>query len=151
MANSYNKKPDECIPAIESIPIIHLHGTLGPLPWQTSKAARIYNWDCSPAALRIAAANIKIIHEDIKDGRDKDFDKAKDLLQKADRILFMGFGYNATNLMRLGIASLPESKSFGTCVGLGQREKTVASSLSNGRIEFREGDCLHFVREFILW
>ena len=149
LQNSYGKNPDECFDALKGIPIIHLHGNLGPLPWQAAKDTRPFDFNVSPEALSIAAANIKIIHEDIKDGRDKEFERAKTLINEAERVLFMGFGYNGTNMERLGIAGIGANKAFGTCVGMGNHEKSAARS--GNRIDLRDGNCLHFVRELIQW
>ena len=33
LKNSYNKSDEECAKALSAIPIIHLHGSLGLLPW----------------------------------------------------------------------------------------------------------------------
>jgi len=51
-------------------------------------------------------------HEDITDGRDRDFAEAKKLLTAADQIILMGFGYNAVNVERLGITDLPEVQRY---------------------------------------
>jgi hypothetical protein len=102
-------------------------------------------------SLRIAAENIKIIHEDITDGRDKDFLLAKQLLAEADQIILLGFGYNSTNVGRLGIANLPEGKIKGTCIALGGSGETTAKEVTNGRVELLGGDCTHFVREVMRW
>ena len=36
LSNSYNKSKRDCVEVLKSIPIIHLHGRLGHLPWETS-------------------------------------------------------------------------------------------------------------------
>lgn len=158
LMNSYGKSSKECIDALASIPIIHLHGTLGPLPWQApSKPSREFFALASPQELAIAAENIKIIHEDIADGRDKEFERAKTLMKAATRILFMGFGYNSTNMERLGLHDLKERKNtgacqiFGTCIAMGEYEKSAAHAASHNVIDLLPGDCLHFMREYIRW
>jgi hypothetical protein len=131
----------------EKYPIIHLHGTLGPLPWQAATSTREFDFNVSPQAISVAAANIKIIHEDIRDGRDKEFERAKALIKAASRILFMGFGYNPTNMERLGLVDLVERKRsgacqvFGTCVGMGDYERSTAYAASHSVIELMPVDC----------
>jgi hypothetical protein len=157
LQNSYGKNPDECFQVLKAIPIIHLHGTLGLLPWQAATSTREFDFNVSPQAISVAGANIKIIHEDIRDGRDKDFERAKALMKEASRILFMGFGYNPTNMDRLGLADLQERKRggecqiYGTCVGMGDYEKSTAYAASHDVIELVPGDCLDFVKEHIHW
>ena len=106
---------------LASIPIIHLHGRLGYLPWE-HPTGRDFNTVIDEEVLRKCIDQIKIIHEDITDGRDADFEKAKRLLEWAEKIYFMGFGFNNLNGERLGIANISENKSVATAFGLSQNE-----------------------------
>lgn len=135
------------------IPIVHLHGRLGYLPWQVDdgSAARPYGPAFDDAGLRIAAENIKIIHEDITDGRDKEFAQAKALLSAAEKIVLMGFGYNERNIDRLGIRDLPEGKALGSMQGLGGLGEKRATRATAGKVQMRGGDCTHFVTEYLDW
>jgi len=157
LQNSYAKNVEECYRIMKRIPIIHLHGTLAPLPWQTSVGSRPFDSNCTKSDIATAASYIKIIHENITDGRDKDFQRAKDLMKEAERILFLGFGYNKTNMDRLGLRELLPRKSsgacqiYGTCVGMGEYEKNIARVASDEIIELLGGDCLHFVKELLRW
>lgn len=149
LKNTYGKTDDECRSVLEKIPIIHLHGQLGSMPWQ-SELARPFGPERDPTSLRIAAEGIKIVHEDISDGRDKDFERAKGLMKTANQVLFMGFGYNKTNIDRLEVGEL-ERSAMGTAVGLNSQERTEISKICKGKIIFCEGDCLQFMREQIHW
>jgi hypothetical protein len=155
LKNSHGKSDEECAEVLKSIPIIHLHGCLGYLPWQPQAKAKVnasrgYEQALSPAALQTCIENIKIVHEDISDGRDKDFEDAKGLLKNADQLFFLGFGYNATNLQRLDIANLKVT-AHGTAVGLSEREKARIDRACNGKVSLQAGDCLHFMRELVDW
>jgi len=152
LKNSYGKSDSECRTVLEQIPIIHLHGRLGSLPWQDGKP-RNFDPKIDREALDVSIKELKIIHEDINDGRDADFRRAKDLLSKADRILFMGFGYNKTNLDRLGVGGLDTNKAFGTSVGIGNRERQLIRNASNDRISLlaSDKDCLYAIQECIDW
>ena len=82
---------------LRQLPIIHVHGTLGDYP-QVS-----YSPQCSPAELVSISSKIQIIYE-IQD-RDGDFcnemfQKSHHLLQDAERIYFLGFGFHPENLRR---------------------------------------------------
>jgi hypothetical protein len=100
LQNTYKITDEECAAALKAIPIIHLHGSLGDLPWQAANG-RPYSSELSKQAIQARIDGIKIIHEDITDGRDLDFEYAKKLMQDADRIVFLGFGFNQTNAERL--------------------------------------------------
>lgn len=132
--HSYPISDKECAEMVKTIPIIHLHGHIGKLPWQTNdnEKGRPYNWnlsaldtirkcsdpqtdykmyaiDCSKAKHDIfrISEQIKIIYEAGLDD-DTDFKNAHRLLSKAYRIYFLGFGYNDDNLRRLKIGDLSD-------------------------------------------
>ncbi len=75
--------------------------------------------------LRQVAKNIKIVSEDLKES--EDFKLAKELLMEAEKIYFLGFGYNETNLNRLKIIeiinSYPDKEIRGTAVNLKSAER----------------------------
>ena len=150
LKNSYGKTNAECAAVLQSIPVIHLHGRLAPLPWQSSKG-RPYDVTTDPESVKAGIENIKIIHEDIRDGRDKDFARAKDLIAEAEQVLFLGFGYGPTNIERLGVADMRQWKAKGTTVGLIGAEVESVRLLTNGKIDFCGGDCLDFLREQMIW
>jgi hypothetical protein len=120
LTNSYEKKSAAEIKEVVSkhVPVVHLHGHLGFLPWQDEKPdeTRSFEPTITAETLAIAAKKIKIIHEDIT-GRDAEFAAAKKLLAGAEKIVFMGFGFNTRNIERLGIADLPKGKAISTCQG----------------------------------
>jgi hypothetical protein len=150
LSNTYNRPAEEVRAVLESIPVVHLHGRLGSLPWQDGPS-RPFEPSINTEILRIAAESIKIIHEDIADGRDKEFALARKLLVEADQILLMGFGYNQMNVERLGIAELPNGKMFGSCVGLGGRGEIAAKEVTGDKVELINADCTHFIREVMRW
>ena len=96
-------------------------------------------------------AEIKIIHEDIDDNRDADFSKAKLLLESAEKIYFMGFGFNKLNVERLGITSLQPNKSVATAFGLKSREIENIHRITNGKVIFEFHDCIGLCRESVIW
>jgi hypothetical protein len=141
-----------CVKALEKIPIIHLHGSLGPLPWQDSASSRAYVANPDPHALTIATKGIKIVHEDIADGRDNDFESAKWLLKQAKQIYFLGFGYAKTNMLRLDVPLLEKGVSLGTGLGLTAREAGDIETVINNRIRvLPQYDCLSFLRNEVNW
>jgi hypothetical protein len=154
ISKSYDKPPAEVKELLDRhIPIIHLHGRLGFLPWQGESPSESRDFEPYPTkeAVETGARNIKIIHEDITDGRDKDFAQAKALLARAEKIVFMGFGYNARNIERLGIVDLADGKAIGTCQGLGSLGETLAHQATRNKIKLKSGDCTHFVTEELTW
>jgi len=92
--------------------------SLSPVPYRKD----ISDWDF----IKRAASGIKIIHEDIE--KDSDFINARCQIENADRIYFLGFGFNETNMQRLGVKSRldpaePCKKIMGTSYGLSLQQR----------------------------
>jgi hypothetical protein len=76
------------------------------------------------------------------------------LLKEADQIVFLGFGYDKTNMDRLGISTLAGDKRIiGSAVGIGVQERTAISRHCNSKIFLlpAEEECLYVVRERLIW
>jgi hypothetical protein len=155
LQHTYKKEIKDCIPVLNAIPIIHLHGSLGPLPWQAKPGQehKQYHYSYNNELLEIARKHIKIIHEDISDGRDTDFELAKKFLHDAEQIIFLGFGYDPINLERLKLKDIdPKGKMIvGTCVGLGEADKHQAVNNCATDIALVPGDCYEVIRERMQW
>lgn len=83
---------------LEKIPIVHVHGSLGAYPDYP------YCVECTAEELLDISKSIKIIHEVGKADRgfcSPDFERANALLQKTDRVIFLGFGFHEDNVKRL--------------------------------------------------
>ncbi len=107
--NTHHKSDEECAQKIETINIVHLYGKFGDLPWQNTGFSKLPYQAYSDQKnyglmVKRGGENIRIIHEltDVKN--DPNFHKAHELLNKAARIYFLGFGFNELNVKRL----LPE-------------------------------------------
>jgi hypothetical protein len=124
MKNKYNKNYEECANKCKKIPIVHLHGQLGYLPWQTidSEKVRQYGENVSERfAVRQASNQIKIVSEKIDD--DPEFNYAYQLIEKAEVVYFLGFGYNDDNLRRLRIKKKKSGQNIlGSSYLLGDAE-----------------------------
>lgn len=96
-------------------------------------------------------AKFKIMHEYIDDNRDADFSKAKLLLESAETIYFMWFGFNNLNVERLGITSVQPNKSVATAFGLKSREVDSIHRITNGKVIFEIHDCICLCRERVIW
>jgi hypothetical protein len=145
LQSTFGKSQEECAEVLKCIPLIHLHGHLGLLPWQ-GKNGRPYEQVINAETLNICIDNIKIVHEDVAD-RDVEFQKAKQLMRDAARVCFLGFGYAATNMERLDVAMLDANKTWGTGIGISDGELLSIQTRSNRRIEVRQDwDCIGLLR-----
>lgn len=130
LKHAYGKNDEECAAKLDRIPIVHVYGKLGRLPWEkTSHSLVPYDVESHPDKLGLYVGrgreNIKIIHENIE--KDPEFNQAFELLMDAEYIYFLGFGFNETNLKRLRIESLcesdvPQKVICGTSYGLSQKQ-----------------------------
>lgn len=153
--NSFPDMNDEkCTQVMDSFPIIHLHGTLGYLPYKNrdiqkefesvgynphfrkqleGKSYRAYSPKTDYNVIKECIQNLKIIHDD-QDS--KIFEYATELLQDSERIYFLGFGYNTTSLRRLRISDLMGNKLIaGTAYGMGKNEITKVYTDTHQKIE----------------
>jgi hypothetical protein len=139
LQNRYRKTEAECAAVLERIPIIHLHGRLGYLPWEKGEGQRPYLPEITEAVLETCVKNIKVVHEDPKDGRDK-------------FIYCLGFGYGRVNVERLKISSLEAKVTFGTGTGLTHKEISDAVRSSGGKLNPLHGvDCIGLLRNYVEW
>jgi hypothetical protein len=157
LKHTSGKSEEECANKIKSIPIIHLQGDLGALPYTGVVSARPYNSNISLEALNIAARRIKIIHEGIE--KEPQFAQAQKILSDSDVICFLGFGYHPLNMERLGFKShsmLPEfditGNIYGSSFGLTHAECNQISDRYRINIGSPQFDCsnldvLQYLRE----
>jgi hypothetical protein len=146
LGNAFGKSTEEVATVLNEIPIIHLHGRLGYLPWQNSSQGRVYGGNIDQRVMDICRKEIKVVHEDITD-RDKDFARAKHVLDNAQRVYLLGFGFGARNVERLDLRSLSPEAFQGTAVGFREQEKNSIVALCGGKVTLYTGyACLEFLR-----
>jgi hypothetical protein len=125
LCKRYGKSSEEVGKLLRGILFIHVHGQLGYLPWQNCKAGetREYHPECSPEKVDIARRGIKVISEDME--KTPEFDKARELMEAASKIFFLGFGYHPVNMKRLKVPFADGIAVCGTCYGMTEAEKDI--------------------------
>ncbi len=150
LKNTSGKSNEKCAKELNKIPIIHVHGRLGMLPWQ-GKLSRPYRPECSLKELKMASKQIIVIREDVK--THENFTRAFNLMSAADRICFLGLGYYDANLERLCI-SKDEFKRFpktGTAYELGITEMTYINQKWNIVLSNSGFKVIDFLRNEVPW
>ena len=148
--------PGEIADALmRAMPVIHVHGHLGHLPWMSLDPSRSRSYGgCSDADdLRRAASGIIIISEAVDDT--PEFETARTRIDEAEQIFILGFGYHSDNVKRLQIpfAGTPNFKPERYIVGAsllnGNREMNRIHPLFQGspRIQFTSHDASWALRE----
>jgi hypothetical protein len=167
LKHSYNKSDAEVAKAMQGIPIIHVHGSLGPLPWQASDGTDYYplfSRGDKPYErgnrLMIASKNIVIVSE--AEPKSKEFELAIERIRVAQRIYFLGFGYYRVNLERLGLSQLryidesdarPGVSSYGvqfrgSALGLGNAQIKAIQNEWHIKLLDNNSDALQFLKEY---
>jgi hypothetical protein len=150
LSNTFGKSLEECGGLIKKrIPIIHLHGKLGYLPWE-GKSSRMFGEHNITAEIMMTCIDeMKIVHEGIED-RDDDFKNAKELLAKAKRRYMLGFGFGFKNVERLGLENLdvPQRNIIATAYGLTGQEREEVTELCYKKVQTQDTQCLDLLRNF---
>lgn len=129
--HSYNKSEDEARSLLSYIPIMHLHGALGSLPWEKKEKPRDYGCKITEDIVRRHLNSIRIMNERIEES--EDFLNALSIIENADRVLFLGFGFGDTNLKRI-LSSINKPKYVaGTAIGLSRYERKMIENLLRDR------------------
>jgi len=149
LKNSYGV-PDEVYTShLQNIPIVHVYGKLGELPYIHTRG-RAYDPTVNTDIVNQCVAAIRIIQEGKEDiNKEPQFMKAHELMRDAEIICFLGFGYHKTNVGRLRFDRLPEKKQvLGSAYGIGEGERPPIQRLFLQRIQlgFEHHDVLTFLR-----
>jgi len=147
LKNRYGITDDECTESLSFIPIIHVHGSLGSLPWQASNYSRPYEKTNDLSEIQKASKQIIVMSE--KEEYASVFHTVFKLMEKASKIYFLGFGYHNTNLRRLGILNLSnKANKFGTSVGIGNAEWRSISDTWGITFKGTDVDILSLFRDY---
>jgi hypothetical protein len=120
--NTYgNTNEQECVEKIARLLPVHLYGQLNVFPWQNINEGRGYEPKCTSFQFKTIAKNIKIVHDNSGAPNSPEFQTAYSLIADAEKIIFMGFGYDETNLKRLDIKLMKGKTIIGTKYNLDRR------------------------------
>ena len=155
LKHSYERPDKKCAEQVSHLRIVHVHGSLGCLPWQ-GPGGRGYGDFVEDHHVVDAAKSIKIIHEATDEG--EAFAEAWKLIAEAERIVMLGFGYAQANVRRLRLRGIQgKAELHGSCFGLSEMERLSAlNELHAGLDQSRQHrvridglnswDCLGFIR-----
>lgn len=160
--NSFSGIPNEkIIEQLNQIKICHIFGQVAPLKWQGqdwieygANLDQVVCSICHNIIVPSVCENIKIVYEKNENPKLKE---AQELITKAHRVFFLGFGYAKENLEALGIPGVLKNvgQIFGTAMGLTAIERARVSSSLQTKVENRSRmatlypdnkDCLALLR-----
>jgi len=135
---------------LSSIPVVHVHGSLGPLPGYGDDA-RAFEKALTSDGLLAAAKNIRIVSETVPHGGE--FEQAHTLLSSAEIVLFFGFGFHRQNVERLLLSEVlsPKCRVTGTVYGFTQSEfdqniKPLFTTIPGAALTKNDQNALDFLR-----
>jgi hypothetical protein len=133
LLNSYGRSREETAARFGEMPFVHVHGSLGRLPWQPEdKAKPAVPYGAAgdvPGHVSAARDSIIVLHE--ADQNSLEFERARRLIAAAQQVYFLGFGFHRTNLERLGMGQIgPQNPSRGTIQGLSGEALAQARSFA---------------------
>ncbi len=115
----FDKESEECVKMMKNFQIVHLYGKLDPLPWQEPHGKEYSTTKNLIERLRAAPINIKLISDEREVKKSEHFQEAYKLIEWADRIFFLGFSFDETNLKRLHLDFIENKKQiFATVRGI---------------------------------
>lgn len=124
LSNSFTEVAESDISeCLKKLKILHIYGQIAPLKWQDTEKGVDYKPKLGELLLEGAATNIKTIYEQKKSS---ELNEARQLLEQAKQIIFLGFGYAEENLEVLKLPNRtkkPTTEIYGTTFGLEVREK----------------------------
>jgi len=148
------------VPSVmERIPVVHVHGRIGQLPWQKNSGEyqRAYTPRLDSHVVMKAAEWIRI--PGTESPPDQQHHRAAAELYQAERIVFLGFGYHPDNLRTLKVPEVlqqgcPQTKDgtryvCGTAYGLKEAERHLVLTQLQGTTELLPAsyDCLELLRQ----
>jgi hypothetical protein len=154
LLNAYENVSEKRVAdTLMKIPIVHVYGQLGLLPWQGDRA-RPYAPITAAAEVLLAAEGIRVISETPDAGAG--FEAARKILADAQdgRVVFLGFGFDQDNFDRLQLKSTTHHAQYLACgyrIPLARQLKIghwFPQMVSfGGRAEAQDWKCRQFLEE----
>ena len=149
VALNWRLRPDQARSLVRNaVPIVHLHGDLGPLDQRGYGTARTESLhDMHVDAVADAAMRIRVAHEG---GGTDTFVQAKRLIAEARTVCILGFGYDQTNIANLDLHGTMSvnAKLYGTTMNLRQDQVTLAQERLVRHLEYGNIDALEFLQTY---
>jgi hypothetical protein len=156
LLNWHGRSVDACIEKFAKLPIIHVYGQLGKIPYPQQDCRQYVPFDEDqkkvPGEVVNASRGITLLHEEESELRE-----VHDLLTAAERVCFLGLSYHPLNLARLALHdSAGRSREiFGTVrnfeVGeINQTKQRLGRAMLSTNVTLIDDDNLTILRRFLI-
>ncbi|MGC2626590.1 MAG: hypothetical protein WA269_07120, partial [Candidatus Udaeobacter sp.] len=156
LLNWHGRSVDDCIKKFEKVPIIHVYGQLGKIPYP-QRDCRQYlplgeDENKVPGVVVGASQGITLLHE-----KESELQEVHNLLAAAERICFLGFSYDPLNLTRLALHnSAGRSREvFGTvrhfrAAEINQTKTHLRGAMLSNNVTLVDDDNLALLRHHLI-
>ncbi len=131
----------------EGVRILHVHGRLGYLDFEKRTPSRTYARRGSPTDILEASRGIRVPSQ-LENDYGRDMLIAQEAIKQAKRVIFLGFGYDETNINRIRIDTWEPGKYFGTGYRLENKRIQELSTLSGKKLSL--GDPVLGIYEYLI-
>lgn len=124
ISNYYGLKPADIRDVMPALAVLRPYGKAGNLPWENAENAVAFG-NCGAANIEIAAEQILTFTEQVQD--ENLVNGIRSIIQNADRIVFLGFGYHRQNLELLKVAAPQHVEICGTSFGMSNSDTQMVT------------------------
>jgi len=138
LSNSFHSiDNDEIVTLVKKFPIIHMYGKVGLLDWEDSNEGFKYRSDLNEDLLEKCSKNIGTIYES---NENSDISTAHELLEAAEQVFYLGFGYAQENMDLLKVPETVtwQTNIFGTGFQLCDKEINDVKEMITNRLQSDE-------------
>ena len=158
LVSIYKKAEGEVVERLRALPILHVYGSLGD-PWPSHQHVPFGGVDQyqMASAVRQASPFIQIIPEGREDA--ESLTKSRSLINQAERVGILGFGFDETNVARLGAPNVflnphghPKNLA-ATSLGLSEAQVGRASTRvfnASNLVSFRPLNCIDLLHNTLI-
>ena len=162
---TYNKSLVEAVEKFKELDIVHIYGSLGPI-LPDEEGYMSYGTAVTDDAVLAASQSLKVIREGSHE--DASLQRARAMLLESDRVVFLGFSFDATNLDRLAVKetctkwiqrahAMTSREIFATCYGMTEAEARRAGAYFEDKMRgpghppgFIDGRCIDLLRQTLV-
>jgi hypothetical protein len=125
LENFYSEPKDSVSEAMKELKILHAYGSVGELPWQPSTECINFGADFGAKELIDASKRIRTFTEGT-DSNSSDIQEIRQVIQQAERLVFLGFAFHPLNLSLLSEKSNRPSRRpiFATALNISDSDVT---------------------------
>lgn len=143
---TYGLADHQVVALLATLPIIHVHGSLGRPRSPGQTAGMSYENSLTPQRIQRAAAGIRVVHEATEP--DDVFSEVHRALEQAEVVCLLGFAYHRANLQRLKLPRVQRVRLIGSAYKLPNADRMrLDRTKPKIRLGSAEQDALSYLQD----